>query len=91
MQNTTFLDCVFRSVGIAGILTGYGFGVLFSVNAETIPNLLATSDISLKGSPNVGAKLHQVQAGDTLYSLTQMYQVDTAAIANSSYRSSPTF
>ncbi|WP_156341538.1 LysM domain-containing protein [Pseudanabaena sp. 'Roaring Creek'] len=91
MQNTTFLDCVFRSVGITEILAGYGFGALSPAKAETIPNLLARSDISLKGSPNVGAKLHQVQTGDTLYSLTQMYQVDAAAIATSSYRSSPTF
>ncbi len=83
VQNTTFLDCVFRSVGITGILTGYGFGALSPVKAETISNLLATSDISLKVSPNVGAKLHQVQTGDTLYSLTQMYQVDAAAIATS--------
>ncbi|WP_126390572.1 hypothetical protein [Pseudanabaena sp. ABRG5-3] len=83
MQNTTFLDCVFRSVGIAGILTGYSFGALSPVNAETIPNLLTTSDISLNVSSNVGAKLHLIQKGDTLYSMTQMYQIDAAAIATS--------
>lgn len=90
VQNTTFLDCVFRAVGITGILTGYGFGALSPVRAETIPNLLVTSDISLKVSPNVGAKLHQVQTGDTLYSLTQMYKVDAAAIATSNGLSAAT-
>jgi hypothetical protein len=91
VQNTTFLDCVFRYVGITEILTGYGFGALSPIKAEAISNLPAPSDISLKVSPNVGAKLHQVQTGDTLYSLTQMYQVDATAISISSYGSSPTF
>ena len=35
------------------------------------------------GSQNIGAKVHQVQAGDTLYKLTQLYHVDAAAIATS--------
>jgi len=48
VQNTTFLDCVFRAIRIAGIFQ--------------------TED-----------------------SLTQMYQVDAAAIATFGYRSSPTF
>ncbi len=34
-------------------------------------------------SQNIGAKVHQVQAGDTLYKLTQVYHVDAAAIATS--------
>ena len=34
-------------------------------------------------SQNIGAKVHQVQAGDTLYKLTQLYHVDAAAIATS--------
>ena len=91
VQNTTFLDCVFRSVGITGIISGYSFEALSPVKAEAILNLLATSNIRLKDSPNVGVKLHLFQGGDSLYSLTQMYQVDAAAIAISSYRSSPKF
>ena len=34
-------------------------------------------------SQNIGAKVHQVQSGDTLYKLTQLYHVDAAAIATS--------
>jgi murein DD-endopeptidase MepM/ murein hydrolase activator NlpD len=34
-------------------------------------------------SQNIGAKVHQVRAGDTLYKLTQLYHVDAAAIATS--------
>jgi murein DD-endopeptidase MepM/ murein hydrolase activator NlpD len=34
-------------------------------------------------SQNIGAKVHQVQTGDTLYKLTQLYHVDAAAIATS--------
>ena len=90
VQNTTFLDCVFRAVGITGIISGYSFEALSPVKAEAIPNLLSLSDVSLKGSPNVGIKLHLFQGGDSLYSLTQMYQVDAAAIATFGYRSSLT-
>ncbi len=90
VQNTTFLDCVFRAVGITGIITGYSFEALSPVKAEAIPNLISLSDVSLKGSPNVGVKLHLVQTGDTLYSLTRMYQVDAAAIATSNGLSAAT-
>lgn len=90
VQNTTFLDCVFRAIEITRIIAGYSFEALFPIKAEAILNLLATSNIRLKDSPNVGVKLHLFQGGDSLYSLTQMYQVDAAAIATSGYRSSPT-
>lgn len=87
VQNTTFLDCVFRAIGITGIIAGYSFEALFPVKAEAITNLLSLSEVSLKSFPNVGVKLHLFPTGD---SLTQMYQVDAAAIATSGYRSSPT-
>ena len=83
VQNTTFLDRISRTVVSTGILTGYSFSSLLPVSAEAIPNLLTPSNISMKGLPYVGAKLHHVQTGDTLYNLTQMYQVDAAAIATS--------
>jgi len=90
VQNTTFLDCVFRAIEITRIITGYSFEALFPVKAETITNLLSLSEVSLKSFPNAGVKLHLFQTGDSLYSLTQMYQVDAAAIATFGYRSSPT-
>jgi LysM repeat protein len=81
VQNTTFLGSICRPLVIIGLLTGYSFSYLLSVSAEVISNHLKPSVVSLKVSPTVGAKLHQVQAGDTLCSLTQMYQVDAAALA----------
>jgi len=87
VQNTTFLDCVFRAIEITRIIAGYSFEALFPVKAEAIPNLLSLSEVSLKSFPNVGVKLHLFQTED---SLTQMYQVDAAAIATFGYRSSPT-
>ncbi len=83
VQNTTFLDCAFRAIGITGIITEYSFQALSPVKAEAILNLTSLSDVSLKSFSNVGVKLHLFQTGDSLYSLTQMYQVGAAAIATS--------
>jgi murein DD-endopeptidase MepM/ murein hydrolase activator NlpD len=83
VQNTTFLVSVYRPVVITGILTGYSFSNLSPVGAEAMANQLIPSVVSLNGSQNTGAKLHQVQVKDTLYGLTQIYQVDAAAIATS--------
>jgi len=83
VQNTIFSGSVCRPLVIIGLLTGYSFSYLLPVSAEAISNHLKPSVVSLKVSPTVSAKLHQVQAGDTLYSLTQMYQVDAAALAAS--------
>jgi murein DD-endopeptidase MepM/ murein hydrolase activator NlpD len=56
----------------------------------TLPPVIVRADITPKvdltnwwESQNIGAKVHQVQAGDTLYKLTQLYHVDAAAIATS--------
>jgi murein DD-endopeptidase MepM/ murein hydrolase activator NlpD len=83
VQNTTFLVSVCRPIVVAGILTGYSFSALTPISAEAISYLPIPAGINLTSSPKVGTKLHQVQTGDTLYSLTQMYQVDAAAIATS--------
>ncbi len=83
VQNTTFLVSVCRPVVITGILTGYSFSDLSPVGAEAMTNQLIPSVVSLNGSQNIGSKLHQVQVKDTLYSLTQIYRVDAAAIATS--------
>ena len=50
------------------------------VRADTTPKVDLTNWWE---SQNIGAKVHQVQAGDTLYKLTQLYHVDAAAIATS--------
>ena len=90
VQNTTFLGSVCRPLVITGLLAGYSFSCLLPVSAEVISNSLKPTVVSLKVFPTVGAKLHQVQTGDTLYSLTQMYQVDAAALANSNRISAAT-
>jgi murein DD-endopeptidase MepM/ murein hydrolase activator NlpD len=83
VQNTTFLVSICRPIVVTGIVTGYSFSALTPISAEAISNPLMPTGISLASSPKVGAKLHQVLSGDSLYSLTQMYQVDAAAIATS--------
>lgn len=50
------------------------------VRTDTTPKINLTNWWE---SQNIGAKVHQVQAGDTLYKLTQLYHVDAAAIATS--------
>lgn len=90
VQNTTFLGSVCRPLVITSLLAGYSFSCLLPVSAEVISNSLKPTVVSLKVFPTVGAKLHQVQTGDTLYSLTQMYQVDAAALANSNRISAAT-
>ena len=90
VQNTTFLGSFYRPLVITGLLAGYSFSCLLPVSAEVISNSLKPTVVSLKVFPTVGAKLHQVQTGDTLYSLTQMYQVDAAALANSNRISAAT-
>ena len=50
------------------------------VRTDTTPKINLTNWWE---SQNIGAKVHQVQSGDTLYKLTQLYHVDAAAIATS--------
>ena len=76
VQETTFSSLIFSALVSAAMASGY-----ISPASAKLP--AAPSVIGLQGSPNVGATLHQVQKGDSLYSLTQMYQVDAAAIAAS--------
>ena len=63
--------------------------IMISQQATVTP-VIVRADITPKvdltnwwESQNIGAKVHQVQAGDTLYKLTQLYHVDAAAIATS--------
>lgn len=81
VQNATFLGSICRPLVITGILTGYSFCYLLSVSAEVISNHPRPTVGSIEVSPTVCAKLHQLQAGNNLYSLTQMYQSDAAIAA----------
>lgn len=98
IQHTHALKGICKTVFRVGILSVSSLNASALATAETFPQSpqaqiqppIIRADITPKidladwwPSQSIGVKVHQVQAGDTLYKLTQFYHVEAAAIATS--------